>query len=263
MAGVVARSPKLSDIFGASWSFGQMSTVMRCKMSMVHEFELGMISMVDLKHKVREENRRSLIPEDLSVYPRPYISSYKLLIFFRPPFFSQVARKLIKHRPCLQKENIQATHDRALAMGDNDPLKPDYARFLRADKKSSFSNAVSLRHGHLENYSHWRETVRTKAVIKIQNIFRGKLARQVAENIAKKHAFLCARAMALEDTRQRIAAEIWKVKNLVYLSAIHFNECGLVRVVLSTRSSARLVCTQSYECLERSSIRSWTAQVGC
>lgn len=29
-----------------------MSTVMRCKMNMVHEFELGMISMVDLKHKV-------------------------------------------------------------------------------------------------------------------------------------------------------------------------------------------------------------------
>lgn len=55
MAGVVARSPKLSGIFGSSWSFGQMSTVMRCKISMVHEFELGMTSMVDLKHKVREE----------------------------------------------------------------------------------------------------------------------------------------------------------------------------------------------------------------
>lgn len=37
-----------------------MSTVMRCKMSMVHEFELGMISIVDLKHKVRDENRISL-----------------------------------------------------------------------------------------------------------------------------------------------------------------------------------------------------------
>eukprot|EP00752_Nemacystus_decipiens_P011884 g10537.t2 len=172
MAGVVARSPKLSDIFGSSWTFGQMSTLMRCKMGMVHEFELGMISMVDLKHKV--------------------------------------ARKLIKHRPCLQKENIQATHDRALAMGDDDRLKPDYSRFMRTDKKTSFSHAITLRHGHLENYSHWRETVRTKAAIKIQNIFRGKLARQAAENIAKKHAFLCAREMALEDTRQRIAAEIWK-----------------------------------------------------
>ena len=106
-------------------------------------------------------------------------------------------------------------------MGDDDPLKPDYSRFLRTDKKASFSNAVSLRHGHLENYSHWRETVRTKAAVKIQNTFRGKLARQAAENIAKKHAFLCARAMALEDTRQRIAAEIWKV-NLTYLRAFVF-----------------------------------------
>lgn len=31
-----------------------MSTVMRWKMSAVHEFELGMIGMVDLKHKVGE-----------------------------------------------------------------------------------------------------------------------------------------------------------------------------------------------------------------
>lgn len=36
-----------------------MSTVMRCKMSMVHEFELGMISMVDLKHKVRYKSKLS------------------------------------------------------------------------------------------------------------------------------------------------------------------------------------------------------------
>lgn len=55
MGGVVARSQKLSDIFGSNWSFGQMSTVMRCKMNMVHEFELGLISMVDLKHKVSPE----------------------------------------------------------------------------------------------------------------------------------------------------------------------------------------------------------------
>ncbi|CAM9096355.1 unnamed protein product, partial [Hapterophycus canaliculatus] len=172
MAGVVARSPQLSNILGSSWSFGQMSTVMRCEMSMVHEFELGMISMVDLKHKV--------------------------------------ARKLIQHRPCLQRENLQAMHDRALAMGDDDPMKPDYSRFLRAEKKTAFSNAIPLHHGHLANYSHWRERIRLKAATEIQNVFRGKLARQAAEKKARKHAFLCARATALEDTRQRISAEIWK-----------------------------------------------------
>lgn len=256
MAGVVARSPKLSDIFGSSWSFGQMSAVMRCKMSMVHEFELGMISMVDLKHKVREVNRSSVVLEALSVLPPPPrhdLSSRH----FRPPFLSQVARKLIKHRPCLQKENIQATHDRALAMGDDDPLKPDYSRFLLAEKKTSFSNAVYLRHGHLENYSHWRQTVRTKAVIKIQNIFRGKLARQAAETIAKKHAFLCARAMALEDTRQRVTAEIWKVI-LTYLRACSLLSCVQpVRVILSTRCYVHIYPT--HESIERSSIGSWTA----
>lgn len=54
MVGVVARSQRLSNIFGSNWTFGQMSTVMRCKMSMIHEFELGMTSMVDLKYKVRQ-----------------------------------------------------------------------------------------------------------------------------------------------------------------------------------------------------------------
>lgn len=36
-----------------------MSTVMRCKMGVVHEFELGMTSMVDLKYKVIHEARRA------------------------------------------------------------------------------------------------------------------------------------------------------------------------------------------------------------
>lgn len=122
-----------------------------------------------------------------------------------------MARALIKPQKCLQKDNVQAIHDRAVAMGDDDPLKPDYSRFLRSGKKTAFSNAVCLQHGHLENYTHWRDAVGAKAVTKIQNIFRGKLARKSAETIAKKHAFYCARAVALHDTRQRIAADIWKV----------------------------------------------------
>ncbi len=174
----------------------------------------------------------------------------------------QVARKLIKHRPCLLKENIQATHDRALAMGDDDPLKPDYSRFLRSDKKTSFSNAVPLCHGHLENYSHWRDNVKKKAVTKIQNIFRGKLARQAAEKIAKEHAFVCARAMALEDTRQRIAAEIWKVK-----SACFTQLCSLLRVLSvcfpPLIPSSLLVSNQSHGIKERSSIWRWPIKVGC
>lgn len=99
-----------------------------------------------------------------------------------------------------------------MAMGDDDPLKPDYSCFMRSTKKTSFSNVVALNHGHLENYSHWREVVKMKAVTKIQNIFRGKLARKVAETNAKNYAFKCAKATALEDTRQRIAAEIWRVR---------------------------------------------------
>lgn len=128
-------------------------------------------------------------------------------MFFSP----KVARALIKPPKCLQKDNVQAIHDRAVAMGDDDPLKPDYSRFLSSGKTTAFSNAIPLQHGHLENYSHWRDVIGGKAVTKIQNIFRGRQARKSAESIAKKHAFFCARAVALHDTRQRIAADIWKV----------------------------------------------------
>lgn len=104
-----------------------------------------------------------------------------------------------------------------MALGDEDPLKPDYTIFLNASKKSR-CNTVPLRHGHLENYSHWRNTMRLKAITKIQNIFRGKEARRTAETTAKHHAFMCARAIALEDTCRRIAADIWKVLPVMCVS---------------------------------------------
>lgn len=108
-------------------------------------------------------------------------------------------------------------------------MKPDYSRFLRSDKKTSFSNAIPLHHGHLANYSHWRDIIRLEAATKIQNVFRGKLARKAAEKMAKKHAFLCARAMALEDTRQRVSAEIWKV-NIAYSQSTVLYHATLVCV---------------------------------
>lgn len=148
-----------------------------------------------------------------------------------------MARALIKPQKCLQKDNVQAIHDRAVAMGDDDPLKPDYSRFLRSGKKTAFSNATPLQHGHLENYSHWRDVIGAKAVTKIQNIFRGKLARKAAESIAKKHAFFCARAVALHDTRQRIAADIWKVCLFRTLFFIQKSTC------FPEQSSVSVTCT--------------------
>ena len=213
--------------------------------------------MVDLKHKVKG-GKVVITTEALSFFRTPHFISWSISValsyFCLPPTLFQVARKLIKHRPCLLKENIQATHDRALAMGDDDPLKPDYSRFLHSEKKPSFSNAVPLRHGHLENYSHWRHNVKRKAVTKIQNIFRGKLARQAAEKIAKEHAFICARGMALEDTRQRIAAEIWKVNYPMLRTALL---CVLPTYFSPLNSSSLLLPNQYHAPTERSSIWGW------
>ncbi|CAM9295176.1 unnamed protein product [Chrysoparadoxa australica] len=170
--GMAARSLELSEIFGADWSYGQLSSLMRLSIGKVHQFEMGLLTLMDLKYTI--------------------------------------AREQIKYKPHLQSEHKQGLHDRAMAMGDDDPLKPDYSRFLKSKVRSLFSDAVPLKHGHLGNYSEWIAAVKQKTVTKLQNIYRGKLARRAAEKLAKKQAFFAALDIALEETAKKTAESIMK-----------------------------------------------------
>ena len=49
-----------------------------------------------------------------------------------------------------------------------------------------------------------------KAANRLQNVYRGKLARQRAEDLAKKEAFYAARDIVIEEMKDKVAAEFKK-----------------------------------------------------
>ncbi|CAM9802918.1 unnamed protein product, partial [Phaeothamnion confervicola] len=182
LAAVAARSRPLSAAFGADWVFGEASTLMRARTGAVRQFEVGMISVVDLKYRV--------------------------------------ARDLIRHRPCLLSEHKQTIHERAFAMGEDDPIKPDYGRFRRKRRRAAATDAIPLKHGHLENLTHWRANVTAAAAVKLQNVFRAARARRLAAAAARRQAFGAAYALARKDGAARARQEV----------ARHEAESGVARL---------------------------------
>ena len=57
----------------------------------------------------------------------------------------------MRFRRLLHPDAKLTVHERALALGADDPLKPDYSRFLPKKKKRTLTNVVPLEHGHLTN----------------------------------------------------------------------------------------------------------------
>lgn len=98
--------------------------------------------------------------------------------------------QLTKYRFELSAERKQAIHLLALTMGEDDPLKPDYSKFIAQPKKKASTKIEPLYHGHL-SYARFLELIDMgDAATKIQAIFRSRQERKVAELAAKKQAFL-------------------------------------------------------------------------
>jgi hypothetical protein len=84
-------------------------------------------------------------------------------------YHHRAAREAIRYRPELHPERVATLHERALSMGEDDPLKPDYSRFLKAAKRRNLvSNAIPLVHGHLGSLLHHRARIGERAVIALQ-----------------------------------------------------------------------------------------------
>jgi len=165
----------LTTLFNADWKYGEMSTYQRQIMNPAHQFEIGLINMPDLK----------------------YHNAAKLIVF----------------RPELDPLRKAVLHERALSMGADDPNKADYSKFLPKKKRRVTSNVVPLEHGHLTNLTNYRDTTMLKAANRLQNVYRGKLARQRAEDLAKKEAFYAARDIVIEEMKEKVAAEFKKKEN--------------------------------------------------
>jgi hypothetical protein len=117
------------------------------------------------------------------------------------------ARTAVRFRPLLSSDNKLLIHERALGMGADDPLKPDYSRFLPTKASRNISNVVPLEHGHIANTLVFRHQVMTKAAIQVQNYYRCLQSRRKAEFQARRQSFLRARAVALDEARKAVEAE--------------------------------------------------------
>jgi hypothetical protein len=118
--------------------------------------------------------------------------------------------ELLRPRPLLEREHMCQMHERALSMGINDPLKPDYTRFTRKPVKAKASDVVELTHGHLSNVKVLEETIRNNAATRIQAIIRAYIDRRAAEVESRKQAYHQAKLLAMKEMKEKILKEFQK-----------------------------------------------------
>ena len=94
-----------------------------------------------------------------------------------------------------------------MSMGENDPLKPDYSRFISQPKKKGYSKVVPLEHGHLGALKYYEMKRKTESATKIQRVYRGLRERRVAEHEAKRMAFYEAKELALQEMKNKVMQE--------------------------------------------------------
>ncbi|DBA02373.1 TPA: hypothetical protein N0F65_007192 [Lagenidium giganteum] len=171
---IVEQSKYLCTLLNCPWRFEHLSRYVIQNMSATHQYKLGLINLNDLKF------------------------SY--------------ARHLIQSRQDLSRYRKAVIHERALAMGENDPLKTDYSKYLPKRRSKLLSNVVPLDHGGYRNLIHYRLEVLERASVKMQTMWRAKKGRQAARFVAEKQAFYHARGVALKNARDTIEKE-WHTKD--------------------------------------------------
>ena len=150
--GLVGRSPYLARLFGVDFKYGELSSYQRQTAVPTKQFEMGLVTLPDLKY--------------------------------------QAAKAGVRFKKLLHPDQKLTIHERALGFGADDPLKPDYSRFLPKKKKRTLTNVVPLEHGHLTNTTVMRLGVLMRSATRIQNYYRGLQARRKAEWQARKAAFM-------------------------------------------------------------------------
>jgi hypothetical protein len=102
---------------------------------------------------------------------------------------------------------VQFLHERAFLMGDDDPHRPDYSRFVETKQAKKRSSVDPLMHGHLNNRLYVEEEEELHAVVKIQSLFRSRRDRRIAEIAAKQQAFGEAKECAINEMKKKIMEE--------------------------------------------------------
>ena len=162
----VSASKDLSLLFAVPWKFAGMSDFGLQKLSAGRQYELGFKSLEKLNTAV--DHIWCTYREELSL-----------------------KRKL-------------AIHERALAMGGNDPLKPDYSRFFAKNKQKLQSNAVPLLHGAYGNVVYQRAALMSQMATRVQSCWRARVGRSKAIFLVQKNAFFALWQQSLEEARTNV-----------------------------------------------------------
>ena len=117
----------------------------------------------------------------------------------------------------------QFIHERAMMMGEEDPLKPDYSRYMAKEKKKYRSTIPPLEHGHLHNSKFINDVRREEAATKIQAMLRAHRDRKMSELAAKKQAFQDARDQANEQMKNKIVLEFKKREDLTGMAKMKWD----------------------------------------
>ncbi|KAF4038100.1 Leucine Rich repeat [Phytophthora infestans] len=171
----IEGSKYLCELLGAPWKYLDLSRYVIQHMNAIQQYRLGLINVNDLKYALARQMTQ----------PREQLSRWKKAII----------------------------HDRALAMGENDPLKTDYSKYLPKRRSKLLSNVVLLDHGGYRNLLHHRMEVISRSAVKLQAAWRARKGRQVARLAAEKQAFYHARGLALEESRGQIEQE-WRDRDV-------------------------------------------------
>lgn len=115
-----------------------------------------------------------------------------------------------RYRALLDPSHKSDIHERAFAMGENDPLLPDYSSFMKKAGQKGVTNVVPLDHRHLHNAAFVTARHRDRAANLIQARARAISDRKYAAVEAMMQAYIEAKDMALKEMRKRILNEFRK-----------------------------------------------------
>jgi hypothetical protein len=94
-----------------------------------------------------------------------------------------------------------------MSMGEGDPHRPDYSRYIVKKEAKKRSLVIPLLHGHLNNSEYLRENEQLASVKLLQALFRSRRDRKIAEIAAKKQAFEEAKMFAINEIKKTVMEE--------------------------------------------------------
>ena len=174
---LIERYEDTADAFRVNWRFSMLSDFERNGMAPVHKFRQGMITLPQLQYLW--------------------------------------AKHAVKFRKSLSLKQRRLIHERALSMGDDDPTKPDYSKYMPKAKGQYFDTKMRpLRHNRLHNKQWYVQQIETFWATRIQSAYRALAGRRAADVEAKRQAFYAAKELARADAETKVRAEYDALENL-------------------------------------------------